>query len=97
MANINLKLGGKSYALPPLSLHLISLVTRRLHFGTMHDRDYDILHLVWPQEAPEPLDAIEGATHAEITAAAEQIIAAAGLKRTPRDLAWRKRNQGAAA
>src|ERR1700691_4992158 len=98
MANtINVTLGGKSYALPPLALGDVAALRRRLHDrGSMPRLDFDVLRLAWPHDAEQKLDAIEGATHTEVTAAAEEIIAAAGLARTAHNVAWLHEQESAA-
>jgi hypothetical protein len=95
---INVTLGGKSYALPPLALGDVAAIRRRLHDrGSMPRVDFDVLRLAWPRDAEQQLDAIEGATHTEVTAAAEEIIAAAGLTRTAHNLAWLRAQEESAA
>jgi hypothetical protein len=87
--NVKLTLGGKAYTLPPLTIEQLREISGRLHHGPVHDRDLDIVYAAWPKEGAD-LNAIS-ATHSEIVAAAEQILAAAGLTRTRHDTARRER------
>jgi hypothetical protein len=86
---MNVKLGGKAYTLPALTIERLREISGRLHHGPVHDRDFDILSTAWPEEGPE-LGQIQATQH-EITAAADQILAACGLTRSRHDIARRER------
>lgn len=91
---ISVRLGGKTYSIPPLSVEQVGEINGRLAHGSVHDRDLAVLRLAWPRESAPELDKLP-ATHAEISAAADRIIAAAGLRRTRHDQARRDRDAAA--
>lgn len=79
---IDITLGGTAYKVPPLNIGQIRKIANVVSKVDGAEAGFQILEIAVSRAEPkvENLDAIEGATLDEITAAAQKIMAASGFR-----------------